>query len=175
MARNKSKSRFQHGPKPFKLTIKFRKTGRTNGAPSLFGPEQLALFMSSLQTLYNHACEAFDIMPHQLKITRFEYPDGVWQFDGLGDPALVVKALLLAAPDVIANVADPLPAALNNRHDGQTAAGEQQHLDLIRPVIQDLLNIRKKHWQTHIQYTLRRAIGGPTRPGKLIKVGKVDK
>ncbi len=160
--------KFRHKPKSYKFKVKF-KVPKNPDRPTLFGPEQLARFLESLQILYNHACEKFDVMPHQLRIEAIGFPKHTLKFRGLKDPARAVANALEAAPDVIAAVATD---EFNSKDAGSTHAthSDHQHLDALKKIITDLEKIKRSNWKTYIQYALGSELGAHVSLKKHIRV-----
>ena len=138
-----------------------------HGSPSSFGPEQVSLFLKNNQCLYSHACEAFELQPHQIKISCFVFPKGVWKFVGIGDAALAVKYTLLAAPDFVAGMA---VRAQRSNLSGCRVMGE--NLDILKPILKDLFKIMDINLkrQRYIEYTLSQALGLQAKLRSWIKV-----
>lgn len=179
---NKSmKKKFHHEPFIFNFILEFTSstanmlpsTTRTAQSstvslvPSAFPPEKISVFLSSLQNLYNHACETFDVMPHQLQLVEFHYPSGELKFHGLKDPAHAIACALEVAPDVLADLAgaetqkdSALSKAVNNDH---------QHLDSLKKIISGLEKIKRKHWTSFIAYTLSSELGIQVNPSNHLK------
>lgn len=149
--------KFRHEPETYSFRLEF-KASKKPEKPTRFSPEQLTVFLESLQLLYNHACEKFNVMPHQLRILAFKFPAGVLTFHGLKDPAGAVACALETAPDVIADVA----RNDSNRKDVSAAHAtysDHQHLDVLKKIISDLDKIKRPCWKSYIQYTLASELG----------------
>ena len=140
-------------PKSFKLNIMFNDINADTPRPSRFGPMQIASFLSNLQSLYQYACKAFDMEPHQLKITNFSFPEGEWHFYGIGDAAVAVRDTLLVAPDFVADMFD------KDAVDQNTSIPSTGHLEIIKPIYGNLSNIDVSSRKEYIEFTLNYAIG----------------
>jgi len=151
-------------PEPFDLKIKFKDINSGNARPSRFGPVQLASFMSNVQTLYDHACKAFELEPHQLKITSVDFPNGRWHFNGTGDAAMAVRDTISVAPDFIAGVHD------SSTMDQNSLNTSPSHLETIKPIFTNLKQIKRKNRKEYIETTLSHAIGASKDLKQHIKV-----
>jgi hypothetical protein len=75
--------------------------GTTPGAP--YAAELGALLMS-LQWGYEEICDALAIAPHDLAVLEIQHPNISISLQGLGEPINALRDLLMAVPELVANV-----------------------------------------------------------------------